>query len=52
MYIFLSAIITLIIGFFLEINLTAVGIQSEFPTIITVVIMGCFILYDNKRKNI
>lgn len=49
MYI-LYSIITAIIGLWLEINLTAAGIVSEIPTIITIAIMGGFILYDNKRK--
>lgn len=50
MYIFLSAIVSLLIGWYLEINMSAANIETQFPTIVTIVIMGGFILYDNKRR--
>lgn len=52
MYILLSAIVTLLIGFYAEINISAaLGQNTQFATILTIVVMGCFILYDNKRKH-
>ena len=52
MYILLSAIVTLLIGFYAEVNITAVlGQNTQFATILTIVIMGTFILLDNKRRH-
>ena len=50
MYIFISGIISFLLGLLAEVNLSAFGEETQIPTIITVVSMGCFILYDNRRR--
>ena len=40
------------IGFYAEANISAaLGQNTQYATILTIVIMGCFILIDNKRKH-
>ena len=51
MYIFLSAIVSMFIGFYSASYFYRPEDPSNLPNIITIVVMGCFILYDNKRKH-
>lgn len=51
LYILLSAIASFLIGMYLEANLSAQGYETQIPTMVTIVVMGCFILYDNKRRH-
>lgn len=48
MYILLAAVVTLLLPMILVSNLPLEGMDWE--SVLAIVIMGCFILYDNRRK--